>query len=94
MPTIVTVGRAAGGSDPMSAGSGDHGPVVPDLRGLSARDALRTLARLGLVSRIHGTGIVVDQAPAPGSLLERGATCTLVLDRAAPRSLTAGGDQP
>ncbi len=85
-PMIVTVGAGAtGGATSAMAGAADHGPILPDLRGLSAREALRTLARLGLMSRVKGTGLVVEQMPPPGSVLERGATCTLILDRSAPR---------
>jgi hypothetical protein len=68
--------------------------LVPDLRGMGARDAIRTLARLGLATRIHGTGVVVTQTPAPGTPLERGLTCTLVLDRDLSRLNGAGGEQP
>lgn len=56
---------------------------LPDLRGLSAREALRELARLGLSARMQGTGVVVEQTPPAGSPLEPGATATLVLDRRA-----------
>ncbi|MGE0041275.1 MAG: penicillin-binding protein [Vicinamibacterales bacterium] len=68
--------------------------VVPDLRGLSARDALRTLARLGLTARLSGDGVVVEQSLEAGSPLERGATCTLVLGREPARLQGATGDQP
>jgi cell division protein FtsI (penicillin-binding protein 3) len=54
---------------------------VPDLTGMSAREALRELARVGLTARMQGAGFVVDQHPSAGSPLEPGATCTLVLDR-------------
>jgi cell division protein FtsI (penicillin-binding protein 3) len=57
---------------------------VPDLTGMSAREALRELARLGLTARMKGAGFVVDQSPAAGSPLEPGATCTLVLNRRPP----------
>lgn len=60
------------------------GGGLPDLRGMSARDALRELVRLGLTARIEGAGVVVDQNPAPGSLTEPGAACTLVLNRRPP----------
>jgi cell division protein FtsI (penicillin-binding protein 3) len=73
VPAIVTLG----GSDTGSAA------LVPDLLGLSARDALRTLARLGLTTRVHGTGVVVEQDPPPGSPIERGAVSTLRLERQA-----------
>jgi len=68
--------------------------LVPDLRGMSARDALRTLAKLGLTARLQGTGVVIDQTPAPGVPLERGITCTLVLDRDLSRAPGATGAQP
>jgi cell division protein FtsI (penicillin-binding protein 3) len=57
---------------------------LPDLTGLSAREALRELARLGLSARMQGAGVVVRQDPPPGSPLEPGATCTLVLNRRPP----------
>jgi membrane peptidoglycan carboxypeptidase len=57
---------------------------VPDLTGMSAREALRELARLGLTARMRGTGVVVQQNPPPGTPLEPGATCTLVLNRRPP----------
>ncbi len=55
--------------------------MLPDLRGLSAREALRTLAKLGLTPRLQGKGVVVEQNPPAGAPLERGMTCTLTLDR-------------
>jgi hypothetical protein len=67
---------------------------LPDLRGMSAREAVRELARLGLTARMEGIGVVVDQNPVAGSPLEPGATCTLVLNRRAPmRPAGAVGDQ-
>jgi cell division protein FtsI (penicillin-binding protein 3) len=61
--------------------SGATGTGLPDLTGLSARVALRELARLGLSARMQGTGVVVHQDPPAGAPLEPGATCTLVLNR-------------
>ena len=75
----------------MAANMTDTG--LPDLRGMSAREALRELARLGLTARMEGTGVVVDQTPVAGSPLEPGATCTLVLNRRVPlRPAGAVGD--
>jgi cell division protein FtsI (penicillin-binding protein 3) len=68
--------------------------LFPDLRGLSARDALRTLAKLGVTARLEGAGIVVEQTPAPGAPLERGTSCTLQLDRDAARIAAMPGAQP
>jgi cell division protein FtsI/penicillin-binding protein 2 len=65
----------------------------PDLRGLSARDALRTLSKFGVAARMEGTGVVVSQIPEPGSALERGTTCRLVLDREGARANALSGVQ-
>jgi len=70
-PNIVTVGGEANGS----------AAVFPDLRGLSARDALRTLSRLGMTARLNGAGIVVRQAPEPGAPIDRETAATLWLER-------------
>jgi membrane peptidoglycan carboxypeptidase len=67
---------------------------LPDLTGMSAREALRELARLGLTARMKGAGVVVDQHPPAGSPLEPGATCTLILNRRpAMRPDGASGEQ-
>jgi cell division protein FtsI (penicillin-binding protein 3) len=78
-PSIVTLATGGGSVS-----------LIPDLRGLSARDALRTLASLGLSARVQGTGVVVEQTPLPGSPLERGISCHLVLDRDTSRLIGAG----
>jgi cell division protein FtsI (penicillin-binding protein 3) len=71
--------------------SGSEASVIPDLRGLSAREALRTLAQLGLTARLQGRGVVTDQTPAAGTLLERGITCTLTLERDPSRPANGAG---
>jgi len=82
-PSIVT----------MTASMTDGGGL-PDLRGMSARDALRELARLGLWAKMEGAGVVVEQTPEPGSLIEPGGACTLVLNRRPlPRATGVIGDQ-
>ena len=55
--------------------------LMPDLRGLSARAAVRTLGRLGVVPRLTGTGFVTDQRPEAGTALETGGTVDLRLSR-------------
>jgi cell division protein FtsI (penicillin-binding protein 3) len=54
---------------------------MPDLRGLSAREALRMLTRLGLTARMSGDGFVVEQSPAAGAVLGRATGTVLKLDR-------------
>jgi len=73
---------AAAGPPQISVVSGP--PTVPDVRGLGAREAARRLVRLGLVPRMTGDGIVIDQDPVAGTALEPGRPCRLWLDRIAP----------
>ncbi len=77
---------------PMAAGTARQS-VLPDLRGLSARDAMRSLAELGLTPRLRGVGMVIDQQPKPGEPLEPGMVCTLTLERD-PRLAVMSGVQP
>jgi cell division protein FtsI (penicillin-binding protein 3) len=64
-------------------GGGEH--AMPDLGGMSARDALKRLVALGLRPRIHGDGIVVAQRPDVGTPLDEAVPSELWLDRA-PRT--------
>jgi cell division protein FtsI (penicillin-binding protein 3) len=70
--------------------SADSG-LMPDLRGLGARDALRTLTRIGVTPRLNGDGVVVDQSIEPGTALVSGETCVLKLGR---RAVAPPGGQP
>jgi beta-lactam-binding protein with PASTA domain len=62
---------------------------MPDVRGLGAREALRTLAAHGLAPRLVGTGIVTAQTPEPGEPVDAATTSTLVLGRRAERAVAA-----
>ena len=55
--------------------------TMPDLRGLSAREALRAAVKLGLTARVEGTGFVVAQDPAPGASLDTVSACRVTLGR-------------
>jgi len=75
------------GEEPEGAGR------VPDLIGLPARDAVRSLVRQGLLPRLSGSGFVVSQDPPAGSPLQRGGVCTLLLSLAGPfRGGAPGGE--
>jgi len=54
---------------------------VPDLTGLSAREALSVLARLGCTARLNGAGLVATQWPAPGTPLDASMSVVLTLAR-------------
>lgn len=53
---------------------------VPDLSGLTLRDALVTLQGAGLSIQTHGSGRVVAQSPASGAALTPGGTVEVTLD--------------
>src|SRR5204863_5113291 len=71
--------------------------LLPDVTGMSARDAVRQLMKLGVNVRLAGDGAVRSQDPAAGTPLEPGMVCRLVLDRS-PRPVattgTTGSGQP
>jgi cell division protein FtsI/penicillin-binding protein 2 len=54
---------------------------MPDLRGLSAREAVAALSPFRLVPRLDGDGFVTDQAPVPDAEVAPGESVTLVLTR-------------
>ncbi len=67
-------------------GRGEWGDIVlepsttgslPSVVGLTVREALARLSRVGVRPEIVGTGIVVAQSPPAGSLLGKTATCRL-----------------
>jgi len=64
-------------------------PVMPDLSGLSAREALRILGTAGLSARLSGTGFVATQQPEAGTPIDPGSTSVLTLRRDAELRETA-----
>jgi beta-lactam-binding protein with PASTA domain len=67
--------------------------LMPDLRGLSARDAVRALMKIGMTARMTGDGFVLEQTPAAGSTLAPGAACALRLGRRPTPTTPAGAPQ-
>jgi cell division protein FtsI (penicillin-binding protein 3) len=53
--------------------------VMPDLTGLSMRNALSRMEGKGLIIKVSGNGRVVDQSPRPGAVVEKGDICFLKL---------------
>ncbi len=89
-PLTPTSGSSWTGTVVSLATGGGDTSLVPDVRGLSAREALRTLARVGMNARLRGKGLVIEQTPPAGAPLERGTTGTLVLDRETRLSIVSG----
>jgi cell division protein FtsI (penicillin-binding protein 3) len=68
--------------------------AIPDVHGLSARDAVKLMVRLGLRPRINGDGVVVNQRPDAGTPLEQANHCELWLERAPrPQVVVDGNDE-
>lgn len=55
----------------LDCGAGEQIDRLPDLRGLPMRRALAIAGRIGIEPRVRGTGIVVAQAPPPGTPIDR-----------------------
>ena len=69
-------------NDPVVSLIADGPPgTVPDLRGMSAREAVRKVGKLGMNARVSGDGFVVSQVPAAGVPIEGETVCRLVLER-------------
>lgn len=51
---------------------------MPDLKGLTLREALHRVQNLEIPIEIRGVGLVIDQYPPPGGSLQRKKTCTLI----------------
>ena len=64
--------------------------LMPDLRGLSPRQAIHVSGRFGMTPILDGDGFVARQQPATGTAVERGGTVTLHLERG---HQAAGGER-
>ena len=84
--TPVPTAAPAGGASPVTSSSPEAPGTIPDLYGMSAREAVRKLVALGLSARLSGDGFVTSQNPVAGTALDPGAVCHIVLSRSASRS--------
>jgi cell division protein FtsI (penicillin-binding protein 3) len=71
----------------------DEPGTVPDLRGMSARQAMRKLTQFGLSARMQGDGFVVAQDPQAGTPIVEGGVCRLVLARPVVRQNAEASSQ-
>jgi cell division protein FtsI (penicillin-binding protein 3) len=73
--------REAFGSEPLieevKVGKGLENVMMPDLTGLSMRNALSRIEGKGLIIKVSGNGKVVEQIPKAGSVIEKGDICYL-----------------
>ncbi len=52
--------------------------VVPDVLGMTVRESVAAMAKSGIMPKIEGRGVVVEQIPAPGSVVGSDAVCVLI----------------
>jgi cell division protein FtsI/penicillin-binding protein 2 len=65
--------------------------VMPDVRGLAARDAVRALSAAGLLVKLRGSGFVTAQTPEAGQAVDSGEVSILDLRRTPDLSRAPGG---
>jgi cell division protein FtsI/penicillin-binding protein 2 len=81
-PTPVAAKQVAVRTAPVQLAVATPPGTLPDLRGMSIREATRSLTKLGVRSRfLPGSGFVVSQQPEPGTPLDSITVCTMVLGR-------------
>lgn len=61
----------------VKVGKGTEMVMMPDLTGLSMRNALSRIEGKGLIIKVSGNGKVVEQTPRPGVVVEKGDICYL-----------------
>jgi beta-lactam-binding protein with PASTA domain len=96
MPVQIVTGPTAeapeGGRVRTTVAAAETAPgLMPDLRGSTLRQALTALTPRGVRVEIAGRGRVVQQAPAPGELLDDESVARLVLSRSIVRVAQRGG---
>jgi cell division protein FtsI (penicillin-binding protein 3) len=102
-PPVLVASRAAP-SEIQAASNARDGSFVqvgapggqndfPDFHGLSAREVVRILTKMGLTARLHGNGVVAAQRPSAGTPIDSGTTCELWLERAPVAVASLVGEQ-
>jgi cell division protein FtsI/penicillin-binding protein 2 len=84
LPPEIQPASAAGDGSIVPAEDAGVPRDVPDLRGMSAREVVRRLTKIGVTARLHGSGLVAAQSPDAGTPIEPGMACDVWLQRALP----------
>jgi len=83
---------AAESPDPaLKFASEEPSGTMPDLAGMSAREAMRKLVAIGIVAHLSGDGTVAAQRPAAGEPLDGITVCDVILARNAGKQPSAEG---
>ena len=73
--------KEASGAEPLiedvKVGKGIEKVLMPDLSGLSMRNAMSRIEGKGLIIKVSGNGKVVEQVPKAGVVIEKGDICFL-----------------
>lgn len=72
LPQVTSRSFSGKTSEVVFAMATNRGALMPDLRGQSVRDALRTCAQLGLTLEARGDGFAAQQYPTAGTEVETG----------------------
>jgi len=54
--------------------------VIPDVRGMGAKDAVYLIEKRGVLVKLNGRGKVVKQSLEPGHSIKAGEVCMLLLE--------------
>jgi len=63
--------------------------MIPDVRGISAREAMKKLSEVGFSATVLGSGRVSRQSPEPGTWTPRFAAVSLILERCGDKACAA-----
>src|SRR5262249_41654572 len=85
----VAVERGARVEVWLAAGTDSIETTLPDLSGLTFRQAIPALNRRQIVPRYLGHGVVVSQSPAPGTSLPLDGPCVLRCEPRRPGEVAA-----
>ncbi len=71
------VSRAVGVEEKLQVRNPDQPGFMPDVLGLGVREVLRKTRKLGIKVVVKGSGLAVEQSPAPGTPLVKGRLLTV-----------------
>ena len=54
--------------------------VIPDVRGMGAKDAVFLIEKRGVLVKLSGRGKVIKQSLEPGHTIKGGEVCMLLLE--------------
>jgi hypothetical protein len=87
----------AADANPSEAASKQGEMVVPDLSGMSLREAMNLCARRGLKVQPTGEGVITSQSPPPGAYISQNAICHVRLSKqiaSKAKAATGKKDEP